>query len=125
GLDRKTRMFGATVLSVGLAAFLAFSGTWRSIWPLMGTANQLLAALALLAVFVWLKALRTNYSFVKWPAVFMFLVTTTALVLLLVKNLGRHPVLGLLALLLLSFALYVAKAGFFPQTPGRSPQRTL
>ncbi len=125
GLDRKTRMFGATVLNVGLAAFLAFSGTWRSIWPLMGTANQLLAALALLAVFVWLKALRTNYSFVKWPAVFMFLVTTTALVLLLAKNLGRHPVLGLLALLLLSFAIYVAKAGFFPQTPGRSPQRTL
>ena len=122
---RRGRVFLTTVVSVGLAAFLALTGTWRSIWPLMGTANQLLAALALLALLAWLKATGHRFAFVKWPAVFMFLVTLTALTLILVKNLRGQPILSLLALMLLIFALYLAKEGIFLQTPGRSPQRTL
>ncbi len=122
---RKGLLFVTTAASVGLAAALAFTGTWRSIWPLMGTANQLLAALALLALLAWLRSQKRFYAFVRWPAIFMLLVTLSALGLLLYKNWGKnHLLVGLSALLLL-LALYIARAGLFSQTPGRSPQRIL
>ncbi|WP_254766226.1 carbon starvation CstA family protein [Salinilacihabitans rarus] len=44
--------------NTGIATFAAFllvsSGQWTALWPLFGGANQLLAALALLAATVWL-----------------------------------------------------------------------
>ena len=75
-----------TLAVVGLSAGLAFSGAWQRIWPLMGTANQLLAALALLALSVWLTSSRRFSLFVKVPALFMLAVTLTALVLIVRRN---------------------------------------
>jgi carbon starvation protein len=49
------------------------------VWPLFGAANQLLAALGLLAVCAWLgKAGRNNKMFYI-PMVFMLIVTLTSL----------------------------------------------
>ncbi len=124
-LANKKRIIFTTFLSVGLSAFLAFSGTWRNIWPLMGTANQLLAALALLSIYVWLRASAKSFIFIKWPLYFMLAVTITALVLLIIKNFFHHILLSFLALILLVLALYIAKDSLFVQTPGRSPQRIL
>ncbi len=116
GRDFRGRLFLTTALTVALAAALALTGTWRSIWPLMGTANQLLAALALLALTAWLRAVGRYYGFVKWPTIFMFLVTISALVLLIRKNLlAGKPILVVLALGLLLLALYIAWAGFRPR----------
>jgi carbon starvation protein len=123
-----SRRFWATAVSVGAAAGLALTGTWKAIWPLMGTANQLLAALALLALTVWLKATKRSYAFVALPAAFMFAVTLTALILLLIKNLRlAHYLLAVLALGLLVLALYLLFAALRKRayTPRRSPQRTL
>jgi len=41
-------------LSVLLMLILAWSEGWKAIWPLFGSTNQLLAALTLIAVTVWL-----------------------------------------------------------------------
>jgi len=110
------KRFLATAATVGLAAVLALSGTWKSIWPLMGTANQLLAALALLALTSWLKASGRYHAFLKWPAGFMFLVTISALLLLIWKNFSTgKPLLVVLAGGLLILALYIAWAGFKPR----------
>src|SRR5690625_668444 len=46
------------------------------LWPLFGTANQLLAAISLLVIAVWLKRLGRNYVFVIVP---MFFVLGTTL----------------------------------------------
>jgi len=124
-LQRKLLLFLATAVSVGLAAGLAFTGTWRSIWPLMGTANQLLAALALLALWAWLRSAGRFRAFVRWPALFMLLVTLSALALLMIKNWGRNYLLVALSFLLFLLALFITRAGLFPQTPGRFPQRNL
>ena len=50
------------------------------IWPLFGAANQLLAALALLAVCAWLGNAGRNNKMFYIPMVFMLAVTLTSLV---------------------------------------------
>ncbi|UCG52643.1 MAG: carbon starvation protein A [Candidatus Latescibacterota bacterium] len=59
---------------------------WRAIWPVFGSTNQLLGALALLTVGVWLKRTGRRAIFVIVPMVFMFAVTLLALVMLFFKN---------------------------------------
>jgi carbon starvation protein len=57
-----------------------------TIWPVFGSANQLLAALALLAITVWIANLKQNYLFTLIPMLFMFSITLTALVMLFFQN---------------------------------------
>jgi carbon starvation protein len=59
---------------------------WRAIWPVFGATNQLLGALALLTVSVWLKRTGRRTFFVIIPMVFMFAVTLLALVMLVLKG---------------------------------------
>ena len=60
---------------------------WQAIWPVFGACNQLLAALALLVVFTWLKRNGKRAFYVAVPMVFMIVTTLTALVQLTYKNL--------------------------------------
>ncbi|QJA06380.1 carbon starvation protein A [Thermosulfurimonas marina] len=99
-----------TLLVVAAAGGLAFSGAWQRIWPLMGAANQLLAALALLALTVWLTSTGRFAAFVKIPALFMLAVTLTALVLLARKNfLSGKWLLAVLSLILLVLTLLLLR----------------
>ncbi len=81
-----TNRFAATAVSVVFGAALTFSGQTMSIWPVFGSANQLLAALALLALTVWVANLKKGYLFVLIPMIFMFAVTLTALGTLIYQN---------------------------------------
>lgn len=49
------------------------------LWPLFGTANQLLAAISLLLIAVWLKRLGRNYIFVLIPMFFVLGTTIYAM----------------------------------------------
>src|SRR5699024_7519584 len=49
------------------------------LWPLFGTANQLLAGISLLLVSVWLKRLGRNYAVTMIPMIFLMFVTLYAL----------------------------------------------
>ncbi len=113
-----------TLLVVGFSAALAFSGAWQKIWPLMGTANQLLAALALLALTVWLVSVKRPSAFVKLPALFMLAVTLAALGLLFYRNIASgHFLLAALALglfLLTCVLLFIAVKGLRGQKAGPS-----
>jgi carbon starvation protein len=84
-LDR----YSATLICVTAAGGLALSGEWKSLWPLFGSANQLLAALALLTVSVWLYHLRRNIWYTLIPTCFMFIVTLSALGYLFHTNFGK------------------------------------
>ncbi|MBA7605996.1 MAG: carbon starvation protein A [Calditrichaeota bacterium] len=92
-----------TLVTIVFAGLLVFSGTSETLWPLFGSANQLLASLVLLAITVWLAELRKKNSFVKYPMYFMFCVTLTALGSLIYKNL----VAGNLPLMLVTVLLFV------------------
>ncbi len=82
-----TNRFVSTGITVVLSGILAFVG-WKIIWPIFGSANQLLAAVALLAVAVYLKKSGRKFGVVVLPMIIMFAVTLTALVFLVKGNLA-------------------------------------
>ena len=63
------------------AYLLVGSGTWASLWPLFGGANQTLAALALLAATLWLANWDDSKQLISTgvPMALMLVVTITAL----------------------------------------------
>ncbi len=68
-----------------VSGLLALGG-YKAIWPLFGTVNQLLAALALLTVAVWLGRMGKKYLMLIVPMVFMLGVALSALMTLLYGN---------------------------------------
>jgi carbon starvation protein len=98
--------FVATGITVAFGAALTFSGQTMSIWPVFGSANQLLAALALLALTVWVANLKKGFLFVLIPMIFMFAVTLTALVMLIYQNfMIDNYTLSIISVLLFTLAL--------------------
>jgi carbon starvation protein len=93
------------------AAYLGLSGTAGTIWPVFGASNQLIAALALLVIAIYLTGIRapSMYSFI--PGVFM-LITTVAALLYQTYDFffGSKPnlVLGVICALLVALAVYVS-----------------
>ncbi len=81
-----TNRFTATFLTLVPGAVLALTGTYQAIWPIFGSANQLLAALALLAASVWLRVKQKKNGFLRYPMYFMFAVTLTALLFLIYQK---------------------------------------
>ncbi|HHW55249.1 MAG TPA: carbon starvation protein A, partial [Firmicutes bacterium] len=73
-----------------------------------GSANQLLAGLALLSVSVWLMRRGRNYRPTFYPMVFMLIVTLTALASLIRNNLAaQNYVLGVPGVLLFVLAIFL------------------
>ena len=95
-----TNRFVATGITVAVGGALAFKG-WTQIWPIFGSANQLLSAIALLALGVWLKAMGKEHRMATIPMYFMFAVTLVALTQLIFANLTNY------VLLFFSVALFV------------------
>jgi carbon starvation protein len=81
----KTYLFNAA-LAVVIMYFLAKSNALNKIWPIFGAGNQLLAALTLIAVSVWLLERKKNAWFAIIPGVFMLITTMIALVYMLVHS---------------------------------------
>ncbi len=119
----RSRMI-ATLVTVALPAGLVFvtysdpaTGlvipAWKAIWPVFGATNQLLAALALLAVTVWLKRTGRKWAFTGVPMVFMLVMTMTALVMLI--RMSGASLIGMIsaALLVLGLLLSIEAARAF------------
>lgn len=70
----------ATLITVVIGITLGMTG-YSIIWPLFGAANQLLAALALLAVCAWLGNAGKNNKMFFIPMAFMLAATLTSLVI--------------------------------------------
>lgn len=79
-----TNKYFATILTLVLAYILTKVG-YAEIWPLFGSANQLLSVLALVACAVFLKKTKRQGAMLWIPMVFMMAVTFTALGMTIVK----------------------------------------
>ncbi|HTS02394.1 MAG TPA: carbon starvation CstA family protein [Thermoanaerobaculia bacterium] len=73
-------MHVSSVISMGLTAALVLTGTWVYLWQMFGASNQLMAALSLLVVTVWLKSEGRNPGFALYPMLFMYFTTLFATV---------------------------------------------
>lgn len=76
----------ATIISVVLGIGLGMTG-YANIWALFGAANQLLAALGLMAVASWLGSVGRNNKMFYIPMIFMLVVTLTSLCFTIKSNL--------------------------------------
>lgn len=107
----------SSIVSMVLTLALVLTGTWVYLWQLFGASNQLMAALSLLLVTVWLKSEKRNPAFALWPMLFMYF-TTLAATVVTARNLfvtiasnsalGVLPVAGAWAMILISVLLIVA-----------------
>jgi carbon starvation protein len=103
----------ATIVTLTLPMWLSLTNfsdahgntipVWRAIWPVFGATNQLLGALALLTVSVWLRRTGRRSFFTVIPMVFMFAVTLLALVQLIIRE--QFNVIGVIAAMLLVLAV--------------------
>jgi carbon starvation protein len=100
-----------------IVLLLSDVGSYRLFWTLFGTSNQLLAGLSLLAVTVWLRRSGRRYFYTLIPAVFVLVITMSALVLQVrgalsgaVSWIGRWNGMAAAALIVLSFVLFVSTA---------------
>lgn len=118
-LFRWPTRFGAwvgTLMTVALPVyFVAFAppGSWVKFWTLFGASNQLLAALTLLAITVWLYQRRQRIAFTLLPMLFVLVTTLYALVRLTFANFSAaaaDPVAmvnGITSAALIALALYL------------------
>lgn len=69
--------------------FIVFAppNSWLKFWTLFGASNQLLAALTLLSVTVWLYQARRRIAFTLVPMIFVLVITLWALISLVIGNL--------------------------------------
>jgi carbon starvation protein len=70
----------ATVIVVAVSGYVALSGSWQKIWPIFGSANQLIAALTLLVLSSWCLIQKKHLRFTLAPAIFMLVTTVSALI---------------------------------------------
>jgi carbon starvation protein len=68
----------ASITGSVLVLALVLSGTWVYLWQLFGASNQLLAALSLLLVTLWLKSTGRNPTYAGIPMLFMYVTTVAA-----------------------------------------------
>ena len=76
----------SSFISIALAILLVMTGTWIYLWQLFGAANQLMAALSLMLVTVWLASVGKNWVYAGIPMILMY-ITTVASVLVTAYNL--------------------------------------
>jgi carbon starvation protein len=115
-----TSRYVSTAITVVFGAALTFSGQTMSIWPVFGSANQLLAALALLALTVWVANLKKGFLFVLIPMIFMFAVTLTALGMLIYTNfIATNYTLAVISILLFTLAVLLGIKAYGVLTNGK------
>lgn len=116
GWKSRAGAVAATLLTVGAPALLlafAGEGMWQKFWTLFGASNQLLAALTLLSITVWLRQARKRIAFTLLPMLFVLAITLWALSKLTWANLQATQGLdvellnGAAALLLIVLAIYL------------------
>ncbi|HEV8546653.1 MAG TPA: carbon starvation CstA family protein [Candidatus Limnocylindrales bacterium] len=109
----------ASVVGMAVTMGLVLSGTWVYLWQLFGAANQLMAALSLLLVTVWLRSVGKNPAFAGIPMLFMYVTTMAATVVTaynLFVTIATKPgqaaisVVGAWAMIAVSILLLVASA---------------
>jgi carbon starvation protein len=103
----KSYIFNAGI-SVVLMFLFAYKQAFLTIWPVFGSVNQLLAALTLITVSVWLLQRGKSSLFTVLPATFM-VVTTIASLVYLIKT--KYLPQGNVFLIVLAGALVVLSIG--------------
>jgi carbon starvation protein len=100
----------ASAVGILLGAFFALTNVWTIIWPVFGSANQLIAALTLIVITAYLLGVKKPTKYTLWGAIFMVITTLSILVFQTIKfALQGKYTLSLVALILLVLALIILR----------------
>ncbi|MBK6316423.1 MAG: carbon starvation protein A [Blastocatellia bacterium] len=120
-----------TLITVGPPAYFVLvggPGSWSRFWTLFGASNQLLAALTLLTITVWLSKSNKRTVYTLVPTVFMFAITFWALGTLAFGNfrvasgLDVAAINGVAATVLVVLAVFVVGAAVVTVRQQRNAQ---
>lgn len=121
--DVKGKVIG-TVLTAGVPIFFIFQTmtdakgnvipAWKTFWNTFGASNQLLAALALVGITIWLYNTRKNtkiWLVTLLPAIFMFIMSNWALLIAIYEGWvlkKGHPAIPIVSLVLFILSILVS-----------------
>lgn len=117
GIPGKLGAVIGTLVTVALPFVLIFfakSGSYLDFWTLFGASNQMLAALTLLSITVWLYQARKRIAFTLLPMIFVLAITFWALAMMVYGNFTASTgfdtklVNGIASLALIVLAIYLA-----------------
>jgi carbon starvation protein len=92
----------ATLIPISIAFYLGVTSAYEWVWPMFGSANQLVAALALLVISGWLASLKRPTIYTVIPCVFMLCTTLGALIWQIPTNFSQgYPQLSVIGLVLI------------------------
>ena len=106
----QSRVFNA-LLAIAITAALTFTNGYAVIWPVFGAANQLLAALTLIAAAAWLIHRGKKVWYVALPGAFMAATTIASLVQLLPRYAARAKLSERIPLVATDLVLLVLAVG--------------
>lgn len=109
----------AAIVSMAATLLLVLSGTWIYLWQLFGASNQLMAALSLLIVTLWLRSSGRNTAYALYPMLFMYVTTMAATLvtgynlyasILSNRQIASQPInsIGAVIMIVISALLFVA-----------------
>jgi len=111
-------IIGGTLLTMGLPFYVIATGgggsSYINFWTLFGASNQLLAALTLLSITVWLSNAKQRFGFTLFPMIFVLVMTLWSLGKLTLVNFRAAKGIdiqffnGIAASSLIILALYLA-----------------
>jgi len=120
GIPGKIGAVIGTMVTVALPLaliFLAKPGSYVEFWTLFGASNQLLAALTLLSITVWLYKARKRIAFTLLPMLFVLTITLWALATMVYGNLQATTgfdiklINGVLSIVLIGLAIFLVVTG--------------
>lgn len=79
GISALKNRYLSSAMVIMLAGLLAL-GNWKAIWPIFGASNQLVAALALIVLTVYLTSKGKPSHYTLYPCVIMLITTIAALI---------------------------------------------
>ncbi len=92
---------------------------WKIFWTVFGSSNQLLAALVLFGLSVWLFKKRMKFHYALWPAIFMLIIAVVSIILIIKPwltnilsgtSLSLDPI-GITCLILLVLTVFILVEG--------------
>ncbi|MBO4711124.1 carbon starvation protein A [bacterium] len=105
--------FFYTIVAVIPAFLLGITGSWQSVWPIFGAANQLVAALVFIILTAYFYSKNKPVRYTIWATIFMLAMTIFALCWMIWKYFVKDPnyFLGSVAVVLVVLAVLMIIEG--------------
>ncbi|MGN0893908.1 MAG: carbon starvation protein A [Succinivibrio sp.] len=113
GIIRKCLInkFFTSFLIISVSILMALSGEASSLWPIFGASNQLMSALTLLVITLWLLSKNVNWLVAFIPMLFMMVMSIWGVIQVVQQQWNSNGVLVFIGCILVVMALLMVALG--------------